>query len=143
MFSGFVDNQCTDTELKEIVCKNGLLQYNIDATRSLLLKPGVTINLVARDNNGTVIGGIMCVTYLLCLDIDVLWVTETYRGKGIGYRLINEAERLGKEAGCIYAHTGTYSFQSPDFYKRQGYETYSILDYFPNDIYYYRFKKKL
>lgn len=143
MFTGYIDNQYTNEELEEVVCKHGLLQYNIDATNGLLLKPGVKINLVCRDNDGKVIGGIMCGTYLMCLDIDVLWVEEQYRGQGFGYRLISEAERLGKEAGCIYSTTGTFSFQSPNFYKRQGYEMYSVKDCFPNNICFYSFKKKL
>jgi len=143
MSSGYLDYQCTNEELNEIVCKRGLLQYNIDATNGLLTKPGIKVNLVYRNDDGDVIGGIMCISYLMCLDIDVLWVAESYRGQGIGYRLISEAEKVGKEAGCIYAITGTYSFQSPNFYKRQGYELYSVLDCFPNDICYYRFKKKL
>ncbi|QSX06616.1 GNAT family N-acetyltransferase [Sedimentibacter sp. zth1] len=143
MFLEYIDHKCTDEELKEIVCKHGLLQYNIDATEGLLLKPGVNVNLVCRDKDGNVIGGIMCETYLECLDINVLWVAEAYRGKGIGYRLMNEAERLGKEAGCIYSITSTFSFQAPNFYKRQGYELYSVLDCFPNNICSYQYKKKL
>lgn len=36
MNSGYLDSQCTNEELNEIVCKHGLLQYNIDATNGLL-----------------------------------------------------------------------------------------------------------
>ena len=85
----------------------------------------------------------MCETYLMIVYIDVLWVHESYRGQGLGYSLITEAERIAKELGCIYSHTCTYSFQSPDFYKRQGYEVYAINDWFPNDICMYHLRKKL
>ena len=134
MFTGMIDANGTNEELDDIVCKHGLLQYNIDAANGLLLKPGLKINLVGRDTQGNVVGGIMCNTYLLCMDINVLWVHESYRGQGLGYKLIAEAERIAKEAGCIFAMTCTYSFQSPDFYKRQGYVVYAIVDDFPGDI---------
>lgn len=143
MFDGVISDNCTEKELDNIVCKHGLLQHNIDATNGLLLKPGIKINLVGRDSSKNVIGGIMCNTYLMCMDIDVLWVDESYRGKGLGFKLLSEAERIAKEAGCIYAFTNTYSFQAPSFYKRQGYELYGVLDDFPNNICLYRFKKKL
>lgn len=143
MFNGMIDNNYSTEELDDIVCKNGLLQYNIDSTNGLLLKPGITINLVGRDENGHVVGGIMCNTYLMCLDIDVLWVHESHRGEGLGYGLMSEAERIAKDAGCKFAITTTFSYQAPDFYIKQGYEIYAIVDDFPEDICMYRLKKKL
>lgn len=143
MFNGMIDNNCTEEELDDIVCKNGLLQHNIDSTNGLLLKPGIQINLVGRDKSGNVVGGIMCNTYLMCLDIDVLWVHESHRGIGLGYRLISEAERIAKEAGCLFSITTTFSYQAPDFYKKQGYEVYAMVDDFPDNICMYRLKKKL
>ena len=143
MFDGTIDKNGTKEEFDDIVCKRGLLQYNIDKTNGLLMKPGVDINLVGRDNDGNVVGGIMCNTFLMILYIDVLWVHESYRGQGLGYKLITEAENIARESGCIYSHTCTYSFQSPDFYKRQDYEVYAINDWFPDNICTYLLRKKL
>jgi len=143
MFNGTIDRNGTKEEFDDIVCKNGLLQYNIDKTDGLLMKPGVDINLVGRDDEGNVVGGIMCNTFLMILYIDVLWVHESYRGQGLGYKLITEAEKTAKELDCIYAHTSTNSYQSPDFYKRQGYEVYAINDWFPDNICTYLLRKKL
>ena len=143
MNPAYIDENCTELELKEIVCLKGLLQYNIDATGGLLQKPSLDINLVVRNGEGLVVGGIMCETYLMCLDIDVLWMDKAYRGQGFGHQLISRAENIAREAGCLFAHTCTYSFQSPEFYKRQGYEIYAVMDGFPNDIKLYRLKKNL
>ena len=143
MFNGTIDKNGTKEEFDDVVCKNGLLQYNIDRTNGLLTKPGVDINLVGRDDDGNVVGGIMCNTFLMILYIDVLWVHESYRGQGLGYKLITEAENIARELGCIYAHTNTNSYQSPDFYKRQGYEVYAINDWFPDNICTYLLRKKL
>lgn len=139
-----LDFNHTEQELSDVVCKNGLLQYNIDATHGLLQKPGIgDINIVVRTEDGDVVGGIMCNTFSMCLYIDVLWVASSHRGQGWGYQLISEAERIAKDAGCIFAHTCTFSYQSPDFYRRQGYEVFGVLDDYPGDIKQYFLKKKL
>lgn len=57
--------------------------------------------------------------------------------------MMTEAERLGKEFGCIFAHTCTFSYQSLEFYKRMGYEVFAINDEYPEDIKQFFLKKKL
>ena len=139
-----LDFNCTEQELREVVCENGLLRYNIDATNGLLREPGIgDINIVVRNELGNVVGGIMCNTFTRCLYIDVLWVEADYRGKGFGHRLMAEAERIACEAGCVFAHTCTFSYQAPDFYRHQGYEVFGILDDYPGDIIQYFLKKTL
>ena len=129
-------------EDKKYVCDN-LWGYNLRVTDGLLKQPDVWINLVLKDEHGQVWGGIFCDTYLYCLYIDVMWLDERCRGQGYGQALINEAERIAREAGCTFAHTSTFSYQSPDFYQRQGYQIYAVLDDFPDGIKEYFLKKKL
>ena len=127
---------------KEMVCKN-LYQYNVIHTASLLEKPGKPINLVLKDRQGQVFGGIFCETFLYCLYIDVLWIDESCRGYGYGKALISEAEKIAREYGCTFAHTSTFSYQSPDFYQRAGYEIFAVIDDYPDGIEQYFLKKKL
>lgn len=141
MFNGIIDKNYSEAELKDIENNHKLAQ--IDETNGSIKKPGVNYNLVGRDSNGNVVGGIMCNTYLMIMFIDVLWVHESHRGQGLGYELVKEAERIAKELGCIYVHTSTFSYQSPGFYKHQGYEAYTINDYFPYNICMYNLRKKL
>nr|WP_286155029.1 GNAT family N-acetyltransferase [Bacillus sp. FJAT-27264] len=61
-------------------------------------------------------GGLFCETWLCGLYIDVLWIADEYRSKGYGKIMVTEAERLGKELGCIFAHTCTFTYQAPEFY---------------------------
>jgi ribosomal protein S18 acetylase RimI-like enzyme len=126
---------------KKRVC-DGLYEYNVAQTESLLQRPGIAIDLVLKDDNDQVMGGIFCDTFLYCLYIDVLWVDEKYRNLGYGKKLITEAERIAKESGCKFVHTTTFSYQSPGFYQSRGYETFAILDEYLDGIKQYFLKKR-
>jgi ribosomal protein S18 acetylase RimI-like enzyme len=124
------------------VCMN-LREYNVKATDGMLRQPGIRIDLYLKGPNGEVIGGVICDTFSRCLYVDVLWIDERYRGKGHGEKLMEEAERIAKEAGCTFAHTTTFSYQSPGFYERMGYEVFGRIDDYPNGIIQYFLKKRL
>ena len=125
------------------VCNN-LYEYNVRATNGLLKKPGKDINLYLKDDSGKVVGGLFCETWSYGLYIDVFWIADEYRTKDMEKKImIAEAERLGKELGCIFSHTCTFSYQSPEFYKRMGYEVFAVNDEYPEDIKQFFLKKKL
>ena len=89
-------------------------------------------NIVEYDESGTVIGGILGGTYWGWMYIDILWVHEGHRKKGIGSRLLHEAEKEALRRGCHHVHLDTMSWQAPEFYKKQGYEIIGILPDIPN-----------
>ena len=113
------------------------------STNSLLTKPGIDVDLLLKTLDGQVVGGIFCDTYLNCLYIDVLWVEDTYRGQGYGSKLVTQAERIARDSGCMFAHTATFSYQSPEFYKKLGYEIFGIIDEYPEGIREYFLKKNI
>lgn len=129
----FVVTPDMSPEDKQVVCKN-LYGYNVEKTDRLLQQPGIDINLILKDGTGQVFGGILCDTFLYCLYIDVLWVHESLRGQGYGKALIQEAERIARENGCTFAHTCTFTYQSPNFYQAMGYTIFATLDDYPNGI---------
>jgi len=129
-------------EDKQVVCKN-LYGYNVEKTDRLLQKPGIDINLVLKDESGQVLGGILCDTFLYSLYIDVLWLHDSLRGQGYGKALILEAERIAREHGCTFAHTCTFSYQSPEFYRAVGYSVFAVLEDYPDGIRQYFLKKRL
>ncbi len=129
-------------EDKQVVCKH-LYQHNVDKTNRLLQQPGISINLVLKDESGQVFGGILCDTFLYCLYIDVLWLHESLRGQGYGKALILEAERIARDHGCTFAHTCTFTYQSPDFYQAMGYTVFAVLDDYPDNIKQFFLKKRL
>ena len=64
--------------------------------------------------------------------VDILWVHESYRNKGIGTKLLSEAEKEAICRGCHHVHLDTMSWQAPEFYKKHGYEVIGLLPDIPS-----------
>jgi GNAT superfamily N-acetyltransferase len=101
------------------------------------------IRLNARDAGGAVVGGIRAIVALYWLRVEVLWVDEAARGKGIGSRLLTEAERLGKELGARNAALETFEWQAPRFYEKHGYGEAARIEDYVNGYYLALMKKAL
>jgi GNAT superfamily N-acetyltransferase len=87
--------------------------------------------IVGRDGDGSVQAGIRGVTEFDWLFVIWLWVAEPYRRKGVGSRLLSGAEAIARERRCSSCYLDTFSFQAPEFYKRQGYQEFGRLEDFP------------
>lgn len=138
-----ISNQCTEKEFLNVVRVNGLLKYNLNKTAGKLKEPDIEIVRVARDKDGVIIGGALGSTYLSSLELEVMWVSENYRGQNIASQLLEEIESEAKGAGCRLAHLTTYSFQAPEFYLKQGYTVCGEVDGFPDGIKLYILKKRM
>ena len=101
------------------------------------------IRLNARETDGSVVGGIRAVVALYWLRVEVLWVDEDARGRGIGSRLLAEAERLAREMGARNAALETFEWQAPRFYQKHGYEEVARLEGYVKDFYLALMKKAL
>ena len=131
-----ITDQRTDEDYK-FVCGN-LYKHNIERTSG----PRIDISFVMKDG-AKIIGGCFCNTFSKCLYVDVMWLDEAYRGRGYGKLMISQAEKVGKENGCVFSHTCTFSYQSPEFYKACGYEVFAELRDYPDDVVQYFLKKRL
>ncbi len=81
---------------------------------------GVWLN--AYGAGGELLAGLRGVVVLRWLRVELLWVTQAWRGRGLGARLLAEAEVRARELGAHQAGVETFSFQAPDFYRKQGYQ---------------------
>ena len=90
------------------------------------------LNIVEYDDNGNIIGGILGGTYWGWMYIDILWVQSDFRRRGIGSKLLVEAEKEAARRGCHHVHLDTMSWQAPDFYKKHGYEVIGVLPDIPS-----------
>jgi len=116
----------TDDEVKEF--QKGLEAFNMAQTNNEFNSPQPWLNMVLKDHEGTIVGGIMTSTLYWSLYLEVLWVDKKYRGLGYGRNLVLEAQRLAKKQGCISSHTYTFSWQAPDFYQAVGYDLIATYD---------------
>ncbi len=100
-------------------------------------------NYIVKDN-GTIIAGIRSVFYLgECLVINVLFVDENYRHKGLGGALLQKVENEAKGAGAKMVHLDTFDFQAKDFYLKHGYKIFGVLEDCPMGHKRYYLKKNL
>lgn len=86
---------------------------------------------VVRAPDQEVVGGVIGVIYWDWLYIDLMWIREALRGRGYGLRLLIQLEELARQRGAKHAFLDTFSFQAPDFYKKNGYRVYGELIDFP------------
>ena len=128
-------------EDRKYVCES-LIAHNVKNTAGLLKKPGIDINLYLKEGD-KILGAILCDSFNMSMYIDVLWLDENYRGRGHGKALLARAEEIAKEKGCLFAHTCTFNYQSPEFYKACGYEVFGELGDYPDGIVQYFLKKRL
>ncbi|MDL2294424.1 GNAT family N-acetyltransferase [Ruminococcaceae bacterium OttesenSCG-928-D13] len=121
----------------------GLIDFNQKQLGTSLVTPE-KVTRIASDENGKVLGGIVC-THTPILDnlsVDILWVADEYRGTGLGSVLLHSVEDYARQQSCILAHLETMDFQAKDFYTKQGYSIFGTLEGPPNHTRYFM-KKEL
>jgi tetratricopeptide (TPR) repeat protein len=84
-----------------------------------------------EDNAGVVTGGFWGCTLFQWLHVQLLFIPESLRGKGVGSALMAAAETEARKRGCIGAHVTSFSFQAVPFYEKLGYTLFGQLDDYP------------
>ncbi|HUL06906.1 MAG TPA: GNAT family N-acetyltransferase [Candidatus Acidoferrum sp.] len=116
-----------DQATKDIVV-NGVDYHNIATTGHAACYP---VAFFLRDGREEVLGGLLGEIWGGSMYVTHLWVAEPARGAGHGTRLLQAAERYALERGCHGAFLGSFSFQAPAFYQKQGYQVFGVLDDHP------------
>ncbi len=81
----------------------------------------------------TLIGSIIGKIYSGWMHLELVWVDEHHRGKGIGRQLIKLSLTEAKEQNLIGIEVWTQSWQAPEFYIHVGFTEFAVLDDFlPN-----------
>jgi len=111
------------------VIEKGLREYNRSFTgleqpedKAVYIKDGEEIK-----------GGIVFVCFKPWCYVKMLWVSEELRGGGYGAELLAAAEDEARRQGSSRVMLDTFSFQAPEFYKKQGYSVVSQIEGFPID----------
>jgi GNAT superfamily N-acetyltransferase len=119
-------------ETTQIILMSGLASYNESQVGPDPVRhPKNHVCIVARDGDGRVRGGLQGVAVGAWLAIDLVWVEEAFRGRGLGSRLLAEAEDEGRRRGCKWSILATFDYQAPNFYSRRAYVEYARMEDFP------------
>jgi GNAT superfamily N-acetyltransferase len=101
-----------------------------------------TLNLVVRQNE-RIIAGLVGDTYWNWFYISLFWVDENERSRGLGSRILTEAEQIALQRGCRNAHLETHDFQNLEFYQKRGYAVFGKLEGLPQGHTKYYLRKPL
>jgi GNAT superfamily N-acetyltransferase len=87
------------------------------------------IAIIVRDpDTGEVSSGIWGGVLYGWLFIEMLYVAESGRRQSLGSCLLSAVENAAREQGCIGSWLSSYAFQTPAFYKKNGYEEFGELE---------------
>jgi len=106
--------------------------------------PAKDLRLFAYDSEKNIIGGLFGDIEWGWLHINIIWVDDTYRHKGIGSSLMNHAENQAKTLGVHKSYIETTDFQAMGFYEKLGYVIFAELeDQPPGHVCYYMKKTNI
>ena len=118
----------------------GLVQFNRAQAGPLRYARNV---ISARDAKGKVVGGLILQSYWRESYIELLWLSDRSRGRGLGSKLIRQAERIAQKRGSRLIHLNTFSFQAPGFYEKNGYRRFGRMSGSPEGESRHFYVKKL
>jgi len=121
----------SDEEVRSGALGQHLRDFNKRFVGEYPLAQPVWIN--AKDPAGKLLGGIRGFVFLGWLRVEVIWVAETARGKGLGSRLLAQAESQARSLKAIGSALETFEWQAPEFYRKQGYEECGRIEQYVND----------
>ena len=116
--------------------------YELNAARTGV-DDGRLLGIAVRDAGGEMLGGLYGWTWAGWLEVRDLWLREDWRGRGLGRRLLEAAEREAIARGCQWSLLDTHTFQAPGFYRRLGYEEVDSIPCYPPGHARHYFRKRL
>jgi len=118
----------------------GLVAYNESKVGRSDHRPLI---VMIEDPETGPIGGLWGRTAFDWLFVELLFVPEAFRGRGLGSELMKRAEEEAVARGCHGAWLDTFEFQARGFYERIGYTCFAELPDYPAGSARYFMKKAL
>jgi GNAT superfamily N-acetyltransferase len=100
--------------------RNKLIEFNAKHVPADIRTQYEEINLTLKNEDGQVIGGLLSVLCWNWVEVDILWVDQSYRGKGYGSQLLGEIEQIAKKKGVILYNLIPLLSKRPNSMKSRG-----------------------
>jgi ribosomal protein S18 acetylase RimI-like enzyme len=114
-----------DSEDAAKAIQDGLRAFNRAAGH-----PGsAPLNVVLRDGEGRVRGGIVAQLGFDSVYLDTVWIDEAMRGQGHGRAMVVLIEDEARKRGALQSWLYTLSWQAPGFYEKLGYRVFGEIPY--------------
>lgn len=117
-----------------------LYAFNVESTG---YRDPRNLSCFLRDAEGVLVAGIDGFTWGGYAHVEVLWVAEPLRGKGLGTRLLEAAEAEARARGCVTIIVSSHEFQAPNLYSKLGYRQVGATDDTPLGYQDFLFQKRL
>jgi|TARA_R110002110_G_C13470277_1_gene720518 GNAT superfamily N-acetyltransferase len=130
-------DQIPSQENDEVV-RNALHEFNVAQ-----IGQDEHYSVFAFSPEGKIIGGLLVYQEAHSIFIDILWIDESERGKGLGTELLLAAEKEAVRRKVPYSTTDTLAFQAVNFYRKNGYEQIGMVKNYIEGHDRYFFRKKL
>ncbi len=101
------------------------------------------LRLTLKDSEGMVVGGLLGHSSYEWLFISVLIVSEGLRRRGLGRKLMEQAEQIARARGLTGIWLDTFDFQARPFYEKLGFSVFGELRDHPRGISQYWLQKRL
>ncbi len=110
---------------------DGLVSFNSKQTAGQFGLPH-NIALALKDpDTGASIGGLTARISYSRMFVELLFVPDHLRGQGTGRKLMERAEEVAREHGCVGIWLDTFTFQAPGFYQKLGYTVFGEISNYP------------
>jgi GNAT superfamily N-acetyltransferase len=116
--------------IRKSLAEHNITHSNIHESRALAV--------FLYNDHEEIVGGVTGETWGACLEVKYLWLHPQLRGQDYGQQLMKMLEREAVKRGCREAILDTFSFQSPDFYQKMGYEIWGVISSFPYNKFFMR-----
>ena len=108
----------------------GLIRYN----EQKMGKQRYRRFAVSLRDKKKIVGGIVGEVWTTVLFIQLFWIDERFRGKGVGTKLIRKIEDEARRFGAVRSYVDTMSVQAPGFYRSCGYKSFGSIKGYPHGV---------
>ena len=120
------------TDVSDPVHRSAILDPLMAFNREQAPDPDIhPLHVLLRAEDGDVVGGLWGRTAWDWLTIELPYLPETCRGRGVGSDVVRTAEREARTRGCHGAWVDTHAWQAREFYESLGYVPFGELPDYP------------